>query len=60
MLGARRGTVSAIAAGFQAAGIINHTRGVLTITDRVKLEGKACACYRLTIERISLILPRSG
>ena len=38
MLGVRRGTVSGIAVRFQAAGIINYTRGALTITDRAKLD----------------------
>jgi CRP-like cAMP-binding protein len=55
MLGVRRGSVSAIAAGFQAAGILSYTRGALIITDRAKLEATACPCYRLAIERISLI-----
>jgi len=58
MLGVRRGTVSAIAARFQAAEIISYTRGVLTIADRDKLEATACECYQLTNQRIGLMLPR--
>ena len=60
MLGVRRGTVSAIAARFQAAGIISYTRGALTINDRAKLEATACECYQLTNQRIGLMLPRSA
>ena len=56
MLGVRRVTVSAIAARFQAAGIINYTRGALTITDRAKLEERACECYEMTNQRIGLML----
>jgi hypothetical protein len=59
MLGVRRVTVSAIAVRFQAAGIINYTRGALTIIDRTRLEATACECYELTNQRIGLMLPQS-
>ncbi len=47
MLGARRATVSDIAHRLKEAGIINYTRGKLRVTDRQRLEGCSCECYRL-------------
>jgi CRP-like cAMP-binding protein len=47
MLGARRPTVSATARMLQADGLIQYRRGVMTITDRPRLESRACSCYAI-------------
>ncbi|RYG87093.1 MAG: Crp/Fnr family transcriptional regulator [Alphaproteobacteria bacterium] len=44
-LGLRRATVSEACSEFQRYGLLDYTRGVLTVVDRVGLEGKACECY---------------
>jgi CRP-like cAMP-binding protein len=45
MLGVRRATVSETAAQLQQAGLIEYTRGRITILDRARLEAAACPCY---------------
>jgi CRP-like cAMP-binding protein len=45
MLGVRRATVSETAGRLQAEGMIQYSRGVIRITDRVRLEETSCACY---------------
>ncbi len=45
MLGASRTTVTLAAGLLHHAGIIDYTRGVVTIQDRKKLEQTACECY---------------
>jgi len=46
MLGSPRTTVTLAAVLLQRAGMIEYSRGVVTITDRQKLESTACECYR--------------
>ena len=45
MLGVRRSGVTLAASGFQEAGFIKYTCGVITILDRASLEREACECY---------------
>lgn len=45
MLGIRRAGVSEIASRLQEAGLIKYRRGAMTITDRARLEARACECY---------------
>jgi len=45
MLGVHRPTVTIVARTLQAAGLINYSRGRLTIVDRQGLEDSACECY---------------
>jgi CRP-like cAMP-binding protein len=47
MLGVRRATVTEVAGALQDAGIIEYTRGSVTILDRKKLEAISCTCYGL-------------
>lgn len=45
MLGVRRATVSDAATALQARGLVEYTRGRMTIVDRPGLEEAACGCY---------------
>lgn len=45
MLGAHRPSVTLAAQMLQRAGMVEYSRGQLTITDRRLLEGAACECY---------------
>lgn len=47
MLGVRRATVSEAAGALQQAGLIEYTRGRISVLDRAGLEAAACACYRV-------------
>ena len=47
MLGTRRATVSEVTAEFQAQRIIEYSRGVIRILDRVRLEAASCTCYEV-------------
>ncbi len=46
MLGAPRTTVTLAAKLLQEAGLIDYSRGLVTILDRLGLEKTACECYR--------------
>ena len=45
MLGVRRSGITAAARKLQAAGVIDYSRGQITVPDRAKLEALACECY---------------
>ena len=45
MAGTDRATVSLAIADFERKGILQRGRGVITITDRRKLEAQSCECY---------------
>jgi CRP-like cAMP-binding protein len=45
MLGTTRPTVSLAAETLKTAGLIDYTRGLVTIVDREGLESVACSCY---------------
>ena len=47
MLGTRRSSVTVAAGILQKAGLINYTRGHVSIVNRSKLESAACECYEL-------------
>ena len=54
MLGARRSSVTVAAGILQKAGLIQYTRGNVTITDRQKLKQASCECYELIQNQIKL------
>jgi len=45
MTGVQRSTVSLAASGLKADGLIDYSRGQVTILDRENLERRACECY---------------
>ncbi len=47
MLGSTRSTVSTSAAQLQKEGLIQYSRGKVTITNRQGLEVRSCECYRI-------------
>jgi CRP-like cAMP-binding protein len=47
MLGVRRPTVSLVAALLHEAGLIQYSRGIITVLDREGLEASSCECYRI-------------
>ncbi len=46
MLGVRRAGVSVVTSALQAQGLIQQSRGRITVLDRAGLEREACGCYR--------------
>lgn len=48
MLGVRRAGVSVAMGVLQGAGIVQYTRGRVTVRDRPRLEEASCGCYRIT------------
>lgn len=58
MLGVRRGTVSAVAARFESAGLIKTRRGHIKLLDRDGLRGEACSCYEHLQKHIDRLLPK--
>ncbi len=58
MLGAPRTTVSLTVSLLERAGLIHHSRGNVTIQDRLGLEENACECYRVVkaeFQRLGLL-----
>jgi CRP-like cAMP-binding protein len=58
MLGAPRTTVTLAAGTLHEAGLINYSRGHVTIKNRRKLERAACECYRVVrdeFQRLGLL-----
>lgn len=56
MLGVHRPTVSVAASMLQKAGLIDYTRGSITIVDRKGLEAASCSCYRIIKEEYDRLL----
>lgn len=57
MLGLRRPTVTAMAQGLQAAGLIEYSRGRIRILDHEGLEAVACECHSLVRQHYDRLLP---
>jgi CRP-like cAMP-binding protein len=59
MLGVRRERVAEAAGALKAAGVINYSRGRITVLDRAKLEAQACECYAVVKRESDRLLPRT-
>jgi CRP-like cAMP-binding protein len=57
MLGVRRASVSAVAAGLQEAGFIRYRRGRVAVLDRRGLERASCECYAVLREVFDRLIP---
>jgi CRP-like cAMP-binding protein len=57
MLGVRREGVTEAAGKLQRAGIIEYSRGKITVLDRAKLEMNACECYEVVRRETSRLFP---
>src|SRR5438874_12310418 len=60
MLGVRREGVTQAAGKLQEAGIIEYSRGKITVTDRPKLEALVCECYEVVRRESERLFPSSG
>jgi len=56
MLGVHRPSVSVAAGMLQKAGLIEYTRGQVTIVDRKGLEAASCRCYRIITDEYVRLL----
>jgi CRP-like cAMP-binding protein len=57
MLGVSRGGVTEAAGKLQAAGIIDYSRGRITVIDRRALEDAVCECYDVVRREYDRLLP---
>ncbi|MDP9607268.1 UNVERIFIED_ORG: CRP-like cAMP-binding protein [Variovorax paradoxus] len=58
MLGVRREGVTESALKLQRAGLINYSRGQITVVDRKALEGRCCECYGVVKREYERLLPK--
>ena len=56
MLGVRRTSVTEVASKMQAAGIINYSRGQITILKRSALEETSCECYQTLVDQSVILI----
>ena len=59
MLGVQRTTISQVAGGLQAAGLIRYSRGRIDILDRAGLMLRGCECYETVRRLMREALPAS-
>ena len=57
MLGVRREGVTEAAGKLQNSGLINYSRGKITVLDRPGLEARACECYQVVKTEFDRLLP---
>lgn len=60
MLGVRRATVTEAAGELQRRGLIDYTRGRITVVDRPGLERAACECYGVISAEFARLLDGGG
>ena len=57
MLGVRREGVTDAAGKLQRMGVINYSRGQITVLNRHKLENLSCECYAVVKKETDRLLP---
>ena len=57
MIGAQRPTVTVAVGTLEAAGLIQHRRGAISIVDPAGLEQASCECYEVARKRHGLSAP---
>jgi len=57
MLGVRREGVTEAAGKLQRAGLIDYSRGRITVLDRPGLEERVCECYQVVKTEFDRLLP---
>ena len=57
MLGVRREGVTEAAGNVHKAGLINYSRGRITVVDRPGLEARVCECYAVVKKEFGRLLP---
>src|SRR5258708_6104771 len=57
MLGVRREGVTEAAGKLQEAGLIEYSRGKITVVDRERLEKRVCECYAVVKREYDRLLP---
>ena len=57
MLGVRRASVTDVLRPLEAAGLVGHSRGKVTVRDPAGLEAAACECYRFVRGQFDRLLP---
>ena len=57
MLGVRREGVTEAAGRLQRAGLIDYSRGRITVLDRPGLEARVCECYEVVRKEFARLLP---
>ena len=57
MLGVRREGVTEAAGKLQEAGLIEYSRGTITVLDRLGLEKRSCECYEVVKKEFERLLP---
>jgi CRP-like cAMP-binding protein len=60
MLGVRREGVTQAAGKLHAEGLINYSRGRITVLDRPQLEARVCECYAVVKREYQRLLPDPG
>ncbi len=58
MLGVRREGVTEAAGNLQTAGLIQYSRGRITVVDRPGLEARTCECYAVVKKESDRLLPK--
>ncbi|MDZ4261879.1 MAG: helix-turn-helix domain-containing protein, partial [Pseudomonadota bacterium] len=58
MLGVRREGVTEAAGKLQKLGVIEYSRGQITVLDRTQLEHLSCECYAVVKKETDRLMPR--
>jgi CRP-like cAMP-binding protein len=60
MLGVRREGVSIVSNALRSRGVIEYSRGIISVRDRGLLEERVCECYALVAQETERLLPGSN